>query len=158
MGVDCPQGHGGERYKSNWRCVKCCYIKKQTARKAKREAIKAAKPPKVKKVYTPSPEALAKRREYQRNYYAADRVRRREKRLRRKAAQKERTPAWLTKNEKWMMREAYALAALRTELFGFPWEVDHIIPLRGKYVSGLHVPNNLQVIPKEENRKKGSNF
>ena len=156
IGKDCPQGHGGERYKSTWRCVRCHQLKKQAWKKKKRAEIKAAKPPKVKKVYVPSPEALAKRREYQRNYHAADRVRRREKRLRRKAAEKERTPAWLTKHDKWVMKEIYHLAKIRTEMTGIVWEVDHIIPLRGKEVSGLHVPTNLQVITKEENRKKGA--
>jgi hypothetical protein len=69
-----------------------------------------------------------------------------------------RTPKWLTKNEIWMMEEAYILAALRTKMFGFPWEVDHIIPLRGKLASGLHVPHNLQVIPKVLNRDKSNQF
>jgi hypothetical protein len=52
--------------------------------------------------------------------------------------------------------EAKKLAGLREKLFGFPWHVDHIIPLRGKLVSGLHVWNNFQVIPKETNLQKGN--
>lgn len=36
------------------------------------------------------------------------------------------------------------------------YEVDHIIPVQGKKVSGLHVLNNLQYLPKTENRKKGN--
>jgi hypothetical protein len=32
--------------------------------------------------------------------------------------------------------------------------VDHIIPFRGKYVSGLHILCNLQIITREENQRK----
>lgn len=36
--------------------------------------------------------------------------------------------------------------------------VDHVIPLRGTLVSGLHVENNLQYLTPEENMKKGNRF
>jgi len=74
------------------------------------------------------------------------------------ARRAKRVPQWLTPDDRWVMKEAYDLAKLRTRMFGFIWEVDHIIPLRGKTVSGLHVPTNLQVIPKIDNRNKRNHY
>ena len=67
-----------------------------------------------------------------------------------------RLPKWLSVDEKWMIGQAYALAKLRSKMTGFDWHVDHVIPLRGKDVSGLHTPYNLQVIPAIENLRKGN--
>jgi len=67
-----------------------------------------------------------------------------------------RYPKWLSTDDRWMIEQAYELAALRTKMFGFSWHVDHTIPLQGRLVSGLHVPTNLQVIPGVENIRKGN--
>ena len=69
-----------------------------------------------------------------------------------------RTPSWLTEDDLWAIKEAYVLAALRTKMFGFAWHVDHVIPLRGKNVSGLHTPINLQVIPAVDNLRKTNKY
>jgi hypothetical protein len=76
----------------------------------------------------------------------------------RRAARIKRTPAWLTEDDHWMMKQAYELAELRTKIFGFVWHVDHIIPLQGENVSGFHTPNNLQVIPWAENISKSNSY
>jgi hypothetical protein len=74
------------------------------------------------------------------------------------AAKLKRTPSWLTDDDLWLIKQFYELAALRTKVTGISWHVDHVIPLQGKYVSGLHVPLNLQVIPAELNLSKSNRF
>ena len=52
--------------------------------------------------------------------------------------------------------EFYLEAQRRTELTGTPHHVDHILPLQGKTVCGLHVETNLRVVTREENLSKGN--
>lgn len=59
---------------------------------------------------------------------------------------------------KFFIEEAYALAKLRSDTFGFKWEVDHIVPLVSHLVCGLHWEQNLQVIPALENSRKSNRF
>lgn len=73
-----------------------------------------------------------------------------------RAAKLRRSPEWLTEEHHWMIQEVYEIAKLRTDATGVPHEVDHVVPLQGDVVSGLHVPWNLQVIPARENRSKGN--
>ena len=65
------------------------------------------------------------------------------------------TPAWLSDGDKIEIRWAYAIAREITKTTGTRHEVDHIVPLGGLFVCGLHVPWNLQVIPSLLNKKKG---
>jgi hypothetical protein len=74
----------------------------------------------------------------------------------RRADKLKRTPPWLTGEQLTAMKKLYKQAAWLTEITGIKWHVDHIVPLKGKNVSGLHIPDNLQVIPAWENLKKGN--
>jgi hypothetical protein len=65
------------------------------------------------------------------------------------------TPPWANQ---FFIEEAYRLAQLRTKLTGFPWQVDHIVPLKHKGVCGLHVETNLRVVPEVVNARKGNRW
>jgi 5-methylcytosine-specific restriction endonuclease McrA len=66
------------------------------------------------------------------------------------------TPNWLTRKQKSEIRQIYQIAITMTQTTGEQYVVDHIVPLRGEAVCGLHVPWNLRVITQEENLKKSN--
>jgi hypothetical protein len=74
----------------------------------------------------------------------------------RKRRHREATPKWLTPAERLQMRDLYVQARKLTELTRERYVVDHIVPLRGEAVCGLHVPWNLRVITQDENLKKSN--
>lgn len=53
-------------------------------------------------------------------------------------------------------REARSLAAERSAQTGIDWHIDHLMPMQGDVVSGLHHWSNLQVIPAALNLSKGN--
>jgi hypothetical protein len=75
-----------------------------------------------------------------------------------KANKKFRTPKWLTVEQQKQIKLWYHRAKLASIFTGNIYEVDHIIPLKGDKVSGLHVPWNLQILTKTENVKKSNLF
>jgi 5-methylcytosine-specific restriction endonuclease McrA len=72
----------------------------------------------------------------------------------RRAMRKTRMPKDMATEYRWFFKEAHDLAKLRSELTNVDWQVDHIVPLKGDGVSGLHVPWNIQIIPAAENIAK----
>lgn len=82
----------------------------------------------------------------------------RAKTAKRRANKLQRTPSWLTKEQFKEIEEFYYLSHKLTKETGTPHHVDHLIPLQGRKVSGLHVPWNLQVITRTENCKKSNKF
>ena len=77
---------------------------------------------------------------------------------RRQAAKLQRTPPWLTRDHNHQMIQMYAERDRLTKETGVQYHVDHIVPLRGKNISGLHVPWNLQVITAHENQTKNNRW
>lgn len=97
-----------------------------------------------------NPERFAKNQAAWRKKFSARRVAQaRKRRIELLNAQ----PSWAIK---FFMDEAYKLADLRTKMTGSKWQVDHIVPLKSRKVCGLHVHNNLRVIPAIDNNRKGN--
>ena len=76
----------------------------------------------------------------------------------RRAAKLQRTPKWLSLFDKLKMECLYQLAAMRNRESDQKWHVDHIIPLQGANVCGLHVPGNLRVISAIDNMRKSNQY
>ncbi len=68
------------------------------------------------------------------------------------------TPPWLTSKHLEEIK-SFHLHARDCELVsGEKYHVDHIIPLQGETICGLHVPWNLQVLPYDLNISKSNKF
>lgn len=94
-------------------------------------------------------------KEYFQNYRKINKAKINARTRKRQAALLQRTPKWIDVVDCFEMECVYVYCgALRS--VGLQYEVDHIIPLQGKAVSGLHVPSNLQVIHQFDNRSKAN--
>lgn len=69
---------------------------------------------------------------------------------RRRCSKLQRTPPWAKNDPR--IKEIYRQARL------WGMEVDHVLPLQGKLVSGLHCWENLQLLHKSVNRSKSNQF
>lgn len=65
------------------------------------------------------------------------------------------TPSWANLEQ---IKRIYAACAKITERTGIEHHVDHIIPLQGENVCGLHVENNLAIIPAKMNLQKSNKY
>lgn len=76
----------------------------------------------------------------------------------RRASKLQRTPSWLTKEDLEEIKDIYRMARRRQEVEGIAYHVDHIIPMQGETISGLHVPSNLQILRAKDNMIKGNKY
>ena len=91
--------------------------------------------------------------DYRVEYYPKHKYRWTQQRAKRRAAELKATPPWISMDE---IERVYKKCKRVSKKTGVPHEVDHIVPLLGEKVCGLHVPWNLQIIPADENRSKGN--
>jgi len=95
---------------------------------------------------------------YQKEYRKNNQGKRNAIRAKYRAAKIQRTPHWLTKEDLKQIELIYIKARQLTVDTGVKHHVDHIIPLQGENVSGLHVIQNLQIITASENCSKGNKY
>lgn len=74
----------------------------------------------------------------------------------RKALLKNRMPCWLSRSEIKAISDIYVKCKNVSERTGILHHVDHIVPLNGETVCGLHVPWNLQLLPALDNLRKSN--
>ena len=107
------------------------------------------------KRYKENPEKFQKQHEEYRKgnlgKFAAKEAKRRSRKL-------SATPKWLTSSQIKKMEDFYWLAKDLELVSGQQYHVDHIVPLKGKNVCGLHVPWNLQVLPSDINLSKSNKY
>jgi hypothetical protein len=164
-GVPCKHGHIALR-KTKGSCMECLKIEweETNAKRAllpKSEASKKA----GKKYYEKNKEVVKLRAlsrppedviKYRETWKVANPELVAANNKHRRTKHKQATPKWLTQEHKTEIKQFYLDAMLVSKVTGVPYAVDHIVPLRGELVSGLHVPWNLAVITREENSKKSN--
>lgn len=163
VGSVCKRGHSPERYVKTGHCVACkseqqkaAYAKDPDRFSAASKKWSSKNKDKVREtaraLYWKNPEKFRAKvlAQIKRNPARANAAV-----MKRTAAKMQRTPklANLRKIEK-----VYMLCAEMRKQTGIKYVVDHIVPLRGERVSGLHVHENLQIITNVENVKKKNHF
>jgi len=185
-GKPCKRGHVSERHVSDGKCWECSRRWRAENPEYGRQYSRRWREENREYVRQWSEENRDKLLEKQRQYYAENREEilersrqwreeNRERKLeyvrqyrdenrelyaayvaKRRAAKIDRTLSHKEELTQFVMEEAAQQAKDMEELFGMPFHVDHMIPMRGEEVSGLHVWYNLQVIPAHLNFSKGN--
>ena len=181
-GKPCKYGHVSERKTKNFRCLECHkvdmrkryadpVVKKKTAKQSKkwrlenkhkanenRKRWEKANPEKVKhsrqQYKTKNKEIIRlKRKEY--NSREKIKVKNISNNVARRAGLKKATPSWMPRSN---LTDVYRKCAQMNKNSAQMYEVDHIVPLCNDIVCGLHVPWNLQIITRHQNRVKSNKW
>lgn len=133
-GKPCKHGHVSEKLSSNRTCIEC-----QLKRKSEWGNLPHVKEKSIARLNAANTPAkhLARTRK-------------------RQAAKLQRTPKWLTADDHALMADYYQMAKDLESIFPWKQHVDHILPLQGKKVSGLHTPLNLQILSESANLQKSN--
>jgi hypothetical protein len=141
LATSCSRGHMAKRWVCNGGCAACVAEKRRATVEVRRQRDRQWRAVNPEKSF-----------ERNRKWRVANPGAKNALVTARKVAVKQRTPAWSDLDQ---IKAFYRLAAAFSKLY-VPHHVDHIIPLNGKTVSGLHVPLNLRVIPATDNLHKSA--
>lgn len=136
-------------------CKKCDNARKLAWKQANPELDKVyAKTTEQNRLHDP------KRREYRKELKKTPNMRaiNNASDAKRRASKLQRTPRWLTEQDLKVIKGFYAIAQMLSRVNNEVWHVDHKIPLQGEYVSGLHVPSNLQLMRGIDNETKRNEY
>lgn len=148
-GRPCKYGHVAERLTSSRDCLTCSNEKRKSYRQKNIEKERIRQDSWTR-------ENRDKVNANNRRYKKANTAKGAADSALRRADKRQRTPCWLTDEDRELMEDIYALSQLRSEMTGVQHHVDHVIPLRGELVSGLHTPWNMQILTAADNVAKGN--
>lgn len=167
-GISCKRGHVSHRYVSDRSCAECKINKEKTNIRKQYRKLWNLENKEHRREWRKS--WVEKNPNYGKIKYSKNKVKIRElaKKNRvkyaariiaankfRKHLQKFRVPLWANKKE---IEKIYRQCRIISKSTGFEHHVDHVIPLKGENVSGLHVETNLQIISATENLSKKNKF
>lgn len=145
----CPNGHSADRYTSTGNCTECQLAHKSAWAKANPEKVNESN-----KLYVASNPDKAKL--FRANGYRNNKALFAHHAKIRKAHIKRAVPMYASQPYMAEIFGIYHFSQMMQKITGNEYHVDHIVPLRGDTVSGLHVPSNLQVIPALVNLRKSN--
>ena len=163
-GEPCEHGHAAQRWVKSYVCIECNRMHKKAERQRNPEHVRKRKRAwdsrnrervaSCKKERETEADRI-KNRERAAAHYWANKAEYVARSIKRQARVKRATPSWADLEA---IKKIYIKRQDVSDGTGIEHHVDHIVPLLGKNVCGLHVPWNLQVIPAADNLSKSNKW
>ena len=142
-GLFCKNGHVSKRWTATGNCAACQQQNTKNWTNNNPDKVRA---------FFDDPVQREKSRASNRKHYQANKLWYLEKYNKRRASKLQATTTWGQEGISAFYKKAKELESLNK---GTKYHVDHIIPLAGDNVCGLHNQFNLQILTEQENKRKG---